>query len=543
LLELLATQDTLASLLGRQYAYLTLRAQIDSRDSTAQTEMSALSAAAQPVLLDIGRELASLSAAQLAAFVRAEPRLARYEYAIGLARDQAAHPLSGDAQRTLGFTVAEATSWGPSLFRRMLAETPGGKVHAPEGDLDLRSQMNQIRNHPDRSVRAEGYRLNQAAIASRRDTFALILSRQAAMRNALARVRSWPDYPTQMYASSALTPPEVRSLLTAVLRRAEINKTYERSRIAELKKTLGYDTVHYWDLSAPDRGAPAPRFTIQQASGHILAAVEPLGPSYVAEMAKLLDPANGRLDLVPRPNRAEQPGFSTGSVGYPSMFFQARFEGFGDDLVILVHEAGHAVQNMLMDSAGVLPRYATGPSFFTESFATMNELILLEYLARESPDSAERRYFRRQLLENAIGLFRSAHESLLELQIFDSVAAGRMLSADAVEALTQRTGAVYSVWYGPGTEHELAWVQPIQFYTWPLYRANYVLAKLLALRYLDQLHRDPPAFRGRYLQLLRNGYDAPPDVLLRRFMNIDLRDGASLVDGAVRVIVDWMSQG
>jgi hypothetical protein len=34
------------------------------------------------------------------------------------------------------------------------------------------------------------------------------------------------------------------------------------------------------------------------------------------------------------------------------MFFQGRFEGYSDDLVILAYEAGHAVRNMLMDRLG-----------------------------------------------------------------------------------------------------------------------------------------------------------------------------------------------
>jgi oligoendopeptidase F len=259
-------------------------------------------------------------------------------------------------------------------------------------------------------------------------------------------------------------------------------------------------------------------------------------------MRALLDPANGRLDMVPRADRIVRPGFSTGSVGFPSMFFQGRYEGYVDDLVILAHEAGHGVQNMLMDSAGVLPRYAGGPSYFTESFAMLNELLMLEHLATTSPDTADRRYFRRRLLENALGLFANAHESLLELQIYDSAAAGRALSADDIEALTQRTGAAFSVWYGPGSERRLQWLQPIQFYTWPLYRVNYVLARLLALGYLEQLHRDPAGFQRRYAQLLRNGYDAPPDVLLQKFMGIRLRD-RSLVDGAVDVIARWMDEG
>src|SRR5262249_46308823 len=155
------------------------------------------------------------------------------------------------------------------------------------------------------------------------------------------------------------------------------------------------------------------------------------------------------------------------------------------------HEAGHAVQNMLMDSAGVLPRYAFGPPYFTESFAMMNELLVLEHLARTSADSIDRRYFRRRLLENALELFYNSHQSLLELQIYDSASAGRRLTADDIETLTQRIGTDFSIWFGPGSERQQAWLQPIQLYTRPLYRVNYTLAKLLALRYLDQLHRDP----------------------------------------------------
>jgi oligoendopeptidase F len=541
LLVALATQDTLARLLARQQAYLTLRTNLATNDTDSRQRMSELFQAATPSFGDLDRYLGRLTASQVESLTRTEPRLARYRYSIELSRRAASHRRSDAAEAALGAAEAESTSWGPVMFRRLMAATRTGSVRAPEGVLDLGTQGNQARNHVNRQVRADAFLVNNAIIATRRDSFAFILSREAMARNSVAHQRGWPDYPTQFYDALGLTPKEVRGILTAIAARADVNKRYERSRIAELKRSFGYDTVHVWDLTAPEPGRSAPRYTIQQASAQVLDATAPFGASYAREMRALLDPANGRLDMVPRANRVDRPGFSTGLVGYPSMFFQGRYEGYLDDLVILAHEAGHGVQNMLMDSAGVLPRYAGGPSYFTESFATLNELLLLEHLATSSADSADRRYFRRQLLENALGLFRNAHESLLELQIYDSAAAGRALGADDIEALTQRTGAEFSIWFGPGSERRLQWVQPIQFYTWPLYRVNYVLARLLALGYLDQMHRDPAGFQTRYLQLLRNGYDAPPDVLLKRIMGIDLRD-ESLVNGAVDVIAGWMNE-
>ena len=64
----------------------------------------------------------------------------------------------------------------------------------------------------------------------------------------------------------------------------------------------------------------------------------------------------------------------------------------------------------------------------------------------------------------------------------------------------------------------------------PFYDVNYVYAALLALKYYDRLQTDPVEFRRSFLSMLKNGFDAPPDVLLHRFLSIDLRDPALVLD-------------
>jgi oligoendopeptidase F len=70
---------------------------------------------------------------------------------------------------------------------------------------------------------------------------------------------------------------------------------------------------------------------------------------------------------------------------------------------------------------------------------------------------------------------------------------------------------------------------------------NYVYSKLLAIRYFDLLQRDHAGFPTRYVSLLGNGYDAPPDALLRRFVGTTLGD-PELIDGAVRVLESWLGE-
>ena len=531
--------DSVERDLARFYAYYTLRMNIDRTDAEAPREMSDLAVTGNSFSGEFDRALATLDPQRFATFLRQEPRLAKYRYRIERARVALAHVPDAEERGRSAAIQGEATAWGPALFQSTMSSIDFGTVRTPEGPLDLRRNGNQIRNSPDRSVRETGFKQNNAALFTRADTFAAIITRTAAARNALARMRKWPDYPTEFYAAGGLTPLQVRALAEAILANGDVNKRYERRRIDEIKREQGYDSVHVWDLTAPPRGRAAPRFTIQQASQEVLAAARPLGDAYVSELAALLDPSNGRLDLVPRADRPDRPGFSTGLVGYPSMFFQGRYEGYVEDLVILSHEAGHAVQNMLMDSAGVIPRYAYGPSYFTESFAVFSELLLQEHLYRTATDSVQRRFFRNKLLEDATDMFRMTYETLVELQVYDSVAAGRMLGPEQIEQLTQQVGARYSVWFGPLSERKLMWIQPTQFYTWPLYRVNYAIARLLALTYMDRLRRDPVSFARAYNAMLRNGYDDDPEILLQRMLKIDLRDAHVLAANAMHIIEEW----
>ncbi len=74
------------------------------------------------------------------------------------------------------------------------------------------------------------------------------------------------------------------------------------------------------------------------------------------------------------------------------------------------------------------------------------------------------------------------------------------------------------------------------FFTSPMYYVNYVYANLLALKYYERYHAlGPEKFVPRHVALMRNGFDAAPADLLKRFLQVDLRDPA-LVSGALQLL-------
>ena len=92
-------------------------------------------------------------------------------------------------------------------------------------------------------------------------------------------------------------------------------------------------------------------------------------------MDALLDPANGRLDIVSGPNRVAN-AFTYQLPYGQSPFYSYGYEGYQNDVIILAHEAGHAVHQSLMNRAKIPRSTMSGPPFFTESYAILDEMVL-----------------------------------------------------------------------------------------------------------------------------------------------------------------------
>jgi oligoendopeptidase F len=516
-------------------SYLYLRYSMDTRDTASRDAQQKLEADANRAMGFFSGEIVRLDESTITRFMKELPALKTYAYAIESSHRFQPYTLSPEQEEFLANAAPSMTNWQGELFYQLLNTTDFGVVHTPEGDLDLAKNRSKIINHPDPAVRAAGFKQNKAALATRRDLYAFALLKTIRARNQLARMRRFPDFPTETYFERFLTKKEVTQLLEDLANHAEINKRYERLRVERIKRDKGYSVVHFWDLTATLSDTPVPRFTIEEGTRLIKAVTAPLGPEYEREMAALLDPANGRLDIAPAPNRLNRwGGFSNAGPGRNSMFYTGAYEGYLEDLIILIHEAGHAVQSNLMNNSNVRPSYRNGPGYFTESFAGFNELLLADYLYRNTADKALKIYYLERFLEQAAEIFNGGRESLVEQQFYEEVEKGTVRTADDIEALTQKTGARFSIWFGPQSELPMEWTNANLYYAWPMYRLNYLYSKLLAIKYFDLYTRDPGRFVKSYQGLLRNGYDATPDVLLEKFIGTNTHD-PKLVNDALEV--------
>ena len=83
-----------------------------------------------------------------------------------------------------------------------------------------------------------------------------------------------------------------------------------------------------WDMLAPEPGVTPPITSLADARSVFHRAFAGLGSEYQAAFDALLDPANGRADILPggAPNRYGG-GFSVGFPGSTSILFFGRYDG------------------------------------------------------------------------------------------------------------------------------------------------------------------------------------------------------------------------
>jgi len=484
----LKLNDDLQVQFNRHYSYLYLRYAVNTNDETSRTESTKLDAEVTARTAFLRQELMRLDDKTLSRLVSRNQLLKRYMPAIGAARRFQSHRLSLKEEELLSAT-APNNDWPYELYEK----------------LRTRSEIGP----------------------SERELFAFALMRLAGARTRLAQLHHFDDAPNEAYFGSYWTKAEVDTLLAQIAQKADLYRRYQRLRADYGKRMASARSI--------TPGSQLPRFTISQASEIIRNSLSLLGPDYGRELAGLLDAANGRMDIVPGEHR-KRGGFSRGFIGTDSVFYSFGFAGTYNDMRVLTHESTHAVHRQLMNRNHVLPVYAEGPHYLFEAFAIFNEFLLPDYLYNHESEPLRKQFYLEQFLEGkGTAMFYVAPEVALEHAVYEGVENGSIKGADDLDALTMRVYAPYSISPEKNAELKSQWINLSLMYEDPFYYVNYVYGAMLALKFYEMYTRDPEHFVPRYIALMKNGFDAPPAILLRRFLDIDLHN-PDLVSNAISII-------
>ncbi len=286
-----------------------------------------------------------------------------------------------------------------------------------------------------------------------------------------------------------------------------------RQRMMGLPK-LGYEDLYPSVVKDVDL-----HYTPEQAMDLVLAAVAPLGQSYVDTLQ--MGFRSRWVDWMPTTGKASG-AYSNGAYGvHPYQLLN--FTGLYDEVSTLAHESGHSMHTFLASHRQpyVTADYAT---FVAEVASTFNENLLLHYTLDHTKDRATRLFLLGNALENLRGtLFRQAMFAEFELAMHEKVEKGETLSG---EGLSRMYLGIVRRYYG----HDLGVCSVDSLYAveWSYiphffrnfyvyqYATSMVASTALAkgVREEAALHKGT-AKRDAYLNMLASGSSKYPIDLLR----------------------------
>ncbi|MFZ1019273.1 MAG: M3 family metallopeptidase [Candidatus Cybelea sp.] len=479
LLHWLQRCDTLLRSLERHDIYVYIKSEQDDRDVADAKADEALGDAEDLVTGRVVEAARELGAARIAALTGA-PSLAPYRYLLTDSLARAAHRLDPAEAKSVAAAVTPTLDAAAASYKTL--------------------------------------RKSSASIERNQNAYAALLVSIASARNGLARLRGFATAAQAAYFDRSIDP----ALVDRTLRAVRESGAYARYLVVAAK--------------ARKPGFAPPNLPISDALALILAAERRVNGEYADAYAKLLDPAERRLEICTAPN-CDDTGFSVGFAGAESGVYYGGYDGAMRSVRAIAHESGHAVHREFMNLNQPIAAYNRGPAFMFESFAIFNELLFLDHLYQSAATREARAYYLNDFLKDAaFQVFGSAEETELESSIYRGVDDRTITTAADLNALSKQVFAHYDAAAASDPATELYWARDRLFFTDPLYDVNYLYAGLLAERYFSDFERDPGGFSPRYVALLKNGFDDSPAALERRFLGIDLSDERALVENSALLI-------
>jgi oligoendopeptidase F len=531
LLKALELYQKMGILRQRLEVYGELRYSININDTVSQREGQKISDDFDGMEALLKVKVQALTNDQILTLLKDNPALGPYRFLLTDWRRDQQHTGS-EAQETLLAQLSSPLDPFDSTFYNLMGTHLDAKVSLGNRNFNAAqpNDYNDILRAPDRSIRESGFRKRLDAYKGLGNLYSYALLEKIKSANAVSELHRFPNAVAASLHGRYLLPETVDAALKAFKDHASLTIRYQKAERRYQQKLLGLARVEPWDLEIRPPESPEPRFTISEASEIVLGATQILKEDYRGELKELLKPENGRLDIVAGENRVAG-DFSWGPYG-PWVFYMHGYNGYLEDVVTLGHESAHVVQADLVYKSNVPWIYSDGARYFMEGFAKVNELLVLDYLFRNSRNEPDRLFYLRELNSKLASvkfasMFWAAYATSFEVEAYRRVKEGKLKKPEELHEIWAELGRRWVLDFDEFPDQKYTWAGTHHFFDAPRYYSNYLFAWLLAVTLYERFQSDPTSI-DKYIALMRSGFPDEPANLLRDRLGIDLSDSQTL---------------
>ena len=454
-------------------------------------------------------EIIAASDETLEAFYKELPALELYRKQIAEIRRMKEHCLSAEMEKLLAMT-AEMSQTPADTFSILnnadlvfpeIEDESGEKVRITHG------RYGQFLQSADRRVRKDAFENLYQTYKQFLNTSASLYCGNVKQQVFHAKARKYVSSLECAVDANNVSSSVYHNLIDTVNRNLDKMHQYVSLR----KKCLGVGELHMYDIYTPMIADVAKKISFEEAKETVLKALAPLGEDYVNKVKEGFE--NRWIDVYE--NQGKRSGaYSAGAYGcHPYVLLN--YNGTLDDMFTLAHEMGHAMHSYYSNSSQPYI-YSQYKIFVAEVASTCNEVLLMEYLLKNTTDKKERAYLLNHYLDSFKGtVYRQTMFAEYEMLSNKMVEEGESLTAETLNKLYYDLNCKY---FGPDmvSDSEIAyeWARIPHFY-YNFYVYQYATGFSSAVALAHGILKEGASAVERYKKFLSGGCSASPVELLK----------------------------
>jgi oligoendopeptidase F len=367
-------------------------------------------------------------------------------------------------------------------------------------------QLQPYLKSPDRAVRERAFRTATQPYVDQRPALAVLFDRMFQLRQQAARNAGFTNFRDYIFPAKFrfdYTPSDCERFHDAV--EEAVAPAVERV-MAHRRKRLGLDRLRPWDLSVdPYRPSPLRPFeTADELVGKARRVFERVAPEFGHEFQTMID--ERLLDLDSRKGKA--PGGYCETLhfrGRPFIFMNA--VGLVDDVMTLLHEAGHAFHAFAAHQQPLI--WQRHPGSEAAELASMSmELLAAPHLPQPvgyfTPNDFQSAWLE-HLEDVLLSLVHIASVDAFQNWIYTTPDGGDAAARDAAWLRIRSRFERGVDWAGLDRERVARWYRQLHVFQYPFYYIEYGIAQIGALQVWRNSLRDPAGAVAQYRQALALG--------------------------------------
>lgn len=454
-------------------------------------------------------EILAVPEEQLETFYKELPELESYRGKIAEIQRLRGHSLSAEMEKLLAMT-SEMSQTPEQVFAVMnsadirfpeITDENGEKVRLTHGNYVLFLQS------ADRRVRKEAFEAMYSVYKQFVNTFAGLYNGQVKQQIFFAKARKYDSTLDAALTANNVSVKVYENLLDTVS--ANMDKLHRYVKLR--KKCLELDELHMYDIYTPMIADAARKVPFEEAKETVLKALAPLGEEYVAKVKEGFE--NRWIDVYENEGKCTG-AYSAGAYGtHPYVLLN--YSETLDDMFTLAHEMGHAMHSFYSNSTQPFT-YAEYKLFVAEVASTCNEVLLMEYLLKNTIDKKERAYLLNHYLDSFKGtVYRQTMFAEFEKESNRMAEQGESLTAESLNELYLKLNQKY---YGTDiiSDEEIAfeWAKIPHFY-YNFYVYQYATGFSAAVALARGILKEGEPAVERYKKFLCGGCSESPLELLK----------------------------